>query len=313
MESKISTRKIVLLAIFVFLLAVCIIQGIVGSINPVKTIKTNDEPNAITITKDEQTIELLKKNNTWLVGKDEYIANKSDVEKMIKEIQEIKILDKVARSGNAENDEKYNLTESKQTVVKAFKNGKEIQSFLLGKTSSTGSQTYACIANSKDIVLLSGNVLSAFNKDEESLRGKTVYAIEESEITGASVTSGAKSWTLTKNSEKSGKNSGNSWSISGVPEFAVNAEEAQKWIRNVAFMNISGWISDDTALPAKKLTSFQLFTKSGKTVSVELYEKQEGENTKYIGTCSETSHKFELTKAQTDKFTKEPDSLKASD
>ena len=90
-----TTRKITLLAVFAFLLAVCIIQGITGAINPVKTIKTDAEPDAITISKDGKTVELTKNGFGWQVGSENYIANKSDVEKMIKEIQEVEILDKI--------------------------------------------------------------------------------------------------------------------------------------------------------------------------------------------------------------------------
>ena len=63
-----KTRKIALLAVFAFLLAVCIIQGITGAISPVKTIKTDVEPDAITITKDGKTIELTKNGFGWQVG-----------------------------------------------------------------------------------------------------------------------------------------------------------------------------------------------------------------------------------------------------
>lgn len=304
-----TTRKITLLAVFAFLLAVCIIQGITGAINPVKTLKTDAEPDAITISKDGKTVELSKNGFGWQVGPDNYIANKSDVEKMIKEIQEVKILDKIARLGNAENDEKYNLSESRATFVRAFKDGKEIQSLMLGKTSPTGSQTYGSVSGKKDIFLFSGNLISTFDKTEESLRSKTVYSIEENMITGANVEMDTQNWTLTKESEKSAKNS-DSWKISGTSDFEIDPGEAKKWIQNVAYMNISTWVDDATVLPKKKLVSFKLYTTS-ETVSVEIYEEKVGDDYVYYGTCSRTPHKFELTKAQTEKFTRNPETLKA--
>lgn len=304
-----TTRKITLLAVFAFLLAVCIIQGITGAINPVKTIKTDGEPDAILISKDGKTIELTKNGFGWQVGSDNYIANKSDVEKMIKEIQEVKILDKIARLGNAENDEKYNLSESRATFVRAFKNGKEIQSLMLGKTSPTGSQTYGSVSGKKDIFLFSGNLISTFDKTEESLRSKTVYSIEENMITGANVEMGAQNWTLSKETEKSAKDSA-AWKISGTSDFEIDPAEAKRWIQNVAYMNISTWVEDSTTLPKEKLVSFKLYTTS-ETVSVEIYEEKVGDDSVYYGTCSRTPHKFELTKAQTEKFTKNPETLKS--
>lgn len=304
-----TTRKITLLAVFAFLLAVCIFQGITGAISPVKTIKTDGEPDAITISKDGKTVEITKNGFGWQVGAENYIATKSDVEKMIKEIQEVKILDKIGRLGNAENDEKYNLSEPRALFVRAFKNGKEIQSLMLGKTSPTGSQTYGSVSGKKEILLLSGNLLSTFDKTEESLRSKTVYSIEENKITGASVESGARNWTLAKETAKNSKDA-DSWKISGTSDFEADSGEVKKWIQNIAFMNISSWIDDSTVLPQKKLSSFKLFTES-ETISVEIYEQKNGDETKYFGTCSRTPHKFELTKTQTEKFTKDPESLKA--
>lgn len=301
-----STRKISLLAVFTFLLLVCIFQAVKGSINPVKIIKTDADPDAFTITKDGTNIEVLKRNNIWYVGNDDYLANKSDVEKMTKEIKEIKILDKIGRLGNAENDEKYNLSEGKYVLVKAFKGGKEIQTMLLGKTSSTGAQTYAAVAGNKDICLLSGNVLSVFSKSEEELRGKTVYAVEENEITGACVKTGNSELTVTKTSKK---NEEDTYSLSGSDSFELDNSETKKWIQNVAFLNINSWIDDSTILPANKLTSFELYTKN-ETIKVDIYEEKNGDTTKYTGTCSRTKHKFELTKGQTEKFAKNLKDLK---
>lgn len=303
-----TTRKITLLAVFVFLLAVCIIQGIAGAINPVKIVKTSETPDTISITKDGNTFEITKNAYGWNVGKDNYIASKSDIERMVKEIQEVKILDKIARLGNAENDEKYSLSESKATVVRAYKGGKEIQTLMVGKTSATGSQTYGSVSGKKDILLLSGNLVSVFGKTEEELRTKTVYSIEENLINGASVTFGNEDWTLTKDVDKENKNQ-TVWKLSGSADFETDFNEAKRWIQNVAYMNIDSWISDDTVFPKQKFATFKLFT-SGETVLVEFYEKKDADKTKYIGICSRSPHKFELTKAQTEKFTKKAETLK---
>lgn len=303
-----TTRKITLLAVFAFLLIVCIVQGIMGTISPVKTIKTDVTPDAITITKDGKEVELIKKNNTWYVGQDNYLANKSDVESMIRSVQEIKVLDKIGKSGNEETDEKYSLTDSKATFVKIFKDGKEIQSMKLGKTSSTNSQTYGSVGRKKDIYLLSGNLVSTFGKSAESLRGKTVYTIEEKDINGVNVSAGNKDWSLTKTSKKGEAQ----WAyMGGEADVVLDNSAVNTWIRSIAFMNINTWVDDGVALPADKLASLQISADGGVTVNVDIYEKKEGADTKYYGTCSTTTHKFELTKSQTEKFTKNFDELKA--
>lgn len=305
-----TTRKISLLSVFSFLLVVCIIQTVMGHINPVKTIKTDVNPDAITITKDGSSIELIKKNNIWFVGKDNYLANKSDVENMIHSLQEIKVLDKIGKTGTEDIDEKYNLTDSKATFVRIYKDGKEAQSLKIGKTSSTNSQTYGSVGGKKDIYLISGNLLSTFGKTEDSLRGKTVFAVEEKDINSVNVSMGASEWSLTKTSKKGE----GEWTYMGSQaDVALDNSAVNSWIRNAAFMNITAWADDGMALPANKLVSFQLNTSTNGQIIVDLYEKKEGTETKYYGTANTTTHKFELTKAQTEKFTKTIDDFKVKE
>ena len=302
-----KTRKLVLLAVSAFLLCVCIAQGILGSISPVKTIKTDSEPDTIVISNSKDSITLTYKYNTWYVGNKDYIASKTEVDSMIKALKEIKVLDKIGKYGSAL-DERYNLTDEKATSVTASKGGKEIASLRLGKTSSTGSQTYACINGKTDIVLLSGNLTSTFGKEEASLRSKTVYTVEEENVAAAEITMGTRTWGL-ENTAKKGEKA--VWQITGnSPKVDLDQEAAQSWIRNVCFLNIISWIDDSTAMPANRLTSFSLKTTGGETILVDIYEKKAGDNTQYIGTCSKTPHKFDLTKYLTEKFTKQLAGLK---
>lgn len=295
-----TTRKIVLLAIFFALLAVCIVQGVLGSINPVKIIKTDATPDTITIsTATEQTV-LSLNNGSWFIGDDNYVATKTDVDSMIKAIKEIKVLDKVGRVGSAQ-DEKYNLTDEKARTVTAVKAGKEIAVIRIGKTTSTNAQTYACVNGKNDIYLLSGNLVSTFSKSAAELRSKTIYTVEENDFVSAQVTKGSRTWGIEKN-----PNDKNSWILTGAaPEMQLDQELARSWVQSICFMNINSWIDDGTPLPANKLTSFQMQIKSGATIVVDIYEQPAGDDTKYIGTCNLTPHKFDLTKYLTEKFAKD--------
>ncbi|MBQ1629670.1 MAG: DUF4340 domain-containing protein [Treponema sp.] len=302
-----KTRKIILLSICAFLLCVCIAQGITGSISPVKTIKTDADPDTITISNSNSSVTLTHKNNYWYVGNNNYIATAAEVDNMLKAVKEIKVLDKIGKFGSAL-DERYNLTDEKATTVIATKDGKEVALLRIGKTSSTGSQTYACINGKTDILLLSGNLTSIFGKDEASLRSKTIYTIEEENVAAAEITMGTRTWGL-ENSAKKGEKA--VWQITGnSPKVDLDQEAAQAWIRNVCFLNINSWIEDNTDLPANKLTSFSLKTTGGETILVDIYEKKTGNDSQYIGTCSRTPHKFDLTKYLTEKFTKQLDELK---
>lgn len=305
-----TNRKTALLSVFGALLVICVLQEITGAINPVKTIKTDLSPDEISITTGSETINLNLKNNSWYVGDDGYLASKSDVDAMIKAVQQIKVLDKVGKFGSAL-DDRYELSDEKSKTVRASKAGKELASIRIGKTSSTGSQTYALVNGKNDILLLSGNLSSTFAKSASELRSKTVYTVDEKNVQSATVTMGSKTWGL-ENTAKQGEKA--VWSLTGnVQNFNLDQNLAQAWIQNICFLNINSWISDSTPLPANKLTSFQLVTKSGDTILVDIYESGSGDNKQYIGTSSVTQHKFDLTKYLTEKFAKDCEDLKVKD
>ncbi len=303
-----TQRKIILIVVCALLACDCIIQGILANISPVKTIKTDLSPDTITIQSAAETTVLTAGANGWSINTDNYLATKSDVDAMLKALKEVKVLDKVGKIGNADYDARYNLTDEKAKTVTATKDGKQIAALRIGKASSTGSQTYATVNGAKDIVLVSGNLTSTFGKSAVELRAKTVYSIEENAVAAAQITMGAKTWGL-QNTAKAGDKA--VWALTGnVPAIELDQDAAQSWIRNVCFLNVNSWLDDSAALPPNKLTSFTLTTTSGETVFVDIYEKKAGDDTQYIGTCSRTPHKFDLTKYLTEKFTKDYEELK---
>lgn len=302
-----KTRKLVLLASCVILLAVCIIQGITGSISPVKTISTQESPDKIVIETGNEKIELAVDGTEWLVGHDNFKADKGSVQQMIKQLKEIKVLDKVGRLAGEEANARFNLEEGKALVVTATKAGKEIRVLRIGKTSTTGSQTYANIGGSKDVLLVSGNLISIFAKTEDGLKSKSVYTIEPSAVTEVTATAGNKVFGVSRINLEDGSSS---WSFAGAySNEKIDASKVDSWVNQLSSLSAEAWISDSEPVPSNKL--YSLIISSGQTkTTVDIYSKKDGDKEKYICESNRTTHRFEISEATKNKFVKTSDNLK---
>lgn len=301
MENKMKPRKIVLLSLIGFLLIVCIIQAILGARNPVKTLKTDEGFDLITIQKNGETIELALDGSDWYVGKDDFKVNANDMTNIQNNLKEIKVLDTIGRLSSEEFNERYDLNDEKAIVVKASKGGKEIRSIRVGKASSTGSQTYITVGSSKEINLVSGNLNSVFNKSEDSLKSKSVYTITGSNVTAVSVTTTSEAWGANRTTDENGSVA---WTFTGAASSSESdSSKVNSWIGQIASLNANSWVSASKTLPSKKEVSVEIDSTEGK-ITVDVYSEKEDDKTKYYGVSNKTSHKFELSESTAKRFIK---------
>ena len=302
-----KTRKIILLAACAVLLCVCVVQGITGLKNPVKTFTLNDSPDKITISGDGLDVLLTLKVNTWYVGTDNFSVNKADADRIVNAVKEVKVLNSIGRTGNELLEERYGLGESKAIKVSAFKNGKELRTITVGKTSSTGAQSYIVFGGNKEIFLASSNLRSAFDKSADDLRSKNVYSVTKSDITAISVTSGDGTWGIER---KIGEDNKIEWTANGIAAGTeIDTSKADSWLQQLSSLNVSSWLPNDTVFPSEKDVEVELTT-AGEKVSVTLYKQGSGDDVKYFCTGSKSSHKFELTKSAAEKYLKPAADLK---
>lgn len=298
-----KTRKIVLLSACAVLLIICIIQGIVASHNPVKTLAISESPDCIEIAGPSSTVTLTLDGATWFVGNDSFQADKSSVDLILRTIKEIKVLDTVGKLGSDDFNARYDLNDGKAYIITAKKGDSVIRTVRLGKTSSTGSQTYLCVDKSNDIYLVSGNLQSLFSKTEDELKSKTVYSISASSINAISCTAGAASFKIERDTD--GETAG--WKMSDGTE--VDAGKAGAWASQLATCTASAWEDDAKLLPKEKVSSVEIVMADG-TITVDVYKEGGTEDAVYIGVSNRTPHRFTLSETAAQKFQKSAADLK---
>ena len=131
-----KTRKIILIAADVLLLAVCIFQWISAAKDNVKTFTFKEEPDELIIEKADGNFTLTKQGDSWVIGDKKYPANEGTVDSMVSSVEEIRALDKMGKVNNEVISARYDLTETKSIKVTVNAAGKTVRKITIGKESS---------------------------------------------------------------------------------------------------------------------------------------------------------------------------------
>ena len=297
-----KTRKIILIAADVLLLAVCIFQWISAAKDDVKNFEFKEEPDELVIEKSDGSFTLTKQGETWVIGDKKYPANEGTVDSMVSSIESIRALDKMGKASNEVIAARYDLTETKSINVTANAAGKTLRKICIGKESSTGTQCYATIDGGDEVYLIADNLVSTFNKSIDDLRSKTVYQVNKDSITAVTSTDAeGNTWTVSC----AGGVEDLTWSVSGA-EGEVDSNAASDWFKNLATLVTTRWYGDNEN-PAGIKDNTVKITAGTKVVTVELYKiPAEGDDGKasFYGKCSESPYYFELPSYTVQKFQK---------
>ena len=225
-----KTRKIILIAADVLLLAVCIFQWISAAKDSVKNFEFKEEPDELVIEKSNGNFTLVKQGDDWLIGDKKYPANVGSVDSMVSSLKSIRALDKMGKASNEVIAARYDLTETKSINVTVNTGGKTLRKISIGKESSTGTQCYATVDGGDEIYLIAENLLNTFNKTVDDLRSKTVYQVDKDAISAVSNTDAE----------------GNTWTVSCSGTADTPSGGAPIWASSAATLSSSAAIRSST-------------------------------------------------------------------
>lgn len=303
-------RKIVLLAACAILLCIFIVQTVMKNGDKVRTFELSQKPDEIAFVTPEGNYTLVQSGDEWAIIEKNYAVTKSVVDSLIESASAVKALDKVGKLSNDTLSIRYELGAEKASVVTLKKDGKVLRTLTIGKTSSTGSQTYACFDDDKDVYLVAGNLRNDIVKSVNDLRSKTVYSFEKDDITSISVTTypvqnseetEEKSFTVSRIG--SGENA--MWTIS-EPNVQVNGETAADWFGSVATLTTTKWY-EANEVPANGVHAMTVKMSVGnKNITIEVYNTytEEGKNGTSYATTSLNPYTFLITGSNVNKFKK---------
>lgn len=287
-----KTRKIVLIVADVVLLAVCLVQFILSARDTTKYFTFKDEPDSLEIVTPQETISLYKEGEDWFIGEKKYPASMSMVDSYISAIKNIRALDKVGSIANGNNVERYELTDSKKTIVTAKLGDKVLRTIEIGKTAVSSSQCYMTVDGGKDIYLVSGGVNDTFDTSVAAARTTIVLNLNSDEITGVAITDAEdKTWSLSR----MGDGDDVVWNVSGG-EIELDEGKANVWLTSFASLSTRDWYAEDAVLEGTRAVSARI-TYNLKDIKLDFFalpKNNEKDLQQYYGTCSETPYRFKV-------------------
>lgn len=287
-----KTRKLVLIVADVVLLAVCLVQFILSARDTTKYFTFKDEPDSLEIVTPQETISLYKEGEDWFIGEKKYPASMSMVDSYISAIKNIRALDKVGSIANGNNVERYELTDSKKTIVTAKLGDKVLRTIEIGKTAVSSSQCYMTVDGGKDIYLVSGGVNDTFDTSVAAARTTIVLNLNSDEISGVSITDAEdKTWSLSR----MGNGDDVVWNVSGG-EIELDEGKANVWLTSFASLSTRDWYAEDAVLEGTRAVS-AIITYNLKDIKLEFFalpKNNEKDLQQYYGTCSETPYRFKV-------------------
>lgn len=287
-----KTRKLVLIVADVVLLAVCLVQFILSARDTTKYFTFKDEPDSLEIVTPQETISLYKEGEDWFIGEKKYPASMSMVDSYISAIKNIRALDKVGSIANGNNVERYELTDSKKTIVTAKLGDKVLRTIEIGKTAVSSSQCYMTVDGGKDIYLVSGGVNDTFDTSVAAARTTIVLNLNSDEISGVSITDAEdKTWSLSR----MGNGDDVVWNVSGG-EIELDEGKANVWLTSFASLSTRDWYAEDAVLEGTRAVSARI-TYNLKDIKLDFFalpKNNEKDLQQYYGTCSETPYRFKV-------------------
>ena len=287
-----KTRKLVLIVADVVLLAVCLVQFILSARDTTKYFTFKDEPDSLEIVTPQETISLYKEGEDWFIGEKKYPASMSMVDSYISAIKNIRALDKVGSIANGNNVERYELTDSKKTIVTAKLSDKVLRTIEIGKTAVSSSQCYMTVDGGKDIYLVSGGVNDTFDTSVAAARTTIVLNLNSDEITGVAITDAEdKTWSLSR----MGDGDDVVWNVSGG-EIELDEGKANVWLTSFASLSTRDWYAEDAVLEGTRAVSARI-TYNLKDIKLDFFalpKNNEKDLQQYYGTCSETPYRFKV-------------------
>ena len=297
-----KTRKIILIAADVLLLAVCIFQWISAAKDNVKTFAFKEEADELIIEKADGNYTLTKQGDTWVIGDKKYPANEGSIDSMVSSVEEIRALDRMGKITNEVISARYDLTETKSIKVTVNAVGKTVRKITIGKETSTGTQCYVTIDDGDEVYLVADNLYYTFNKTVDELRSKTVYQVNKEVISSVSTTDkDGNTWTVSC----SGSADDLSWSISGA-DVEVDAGAADAWFKSLAALTTTKWYDEGDRLAGERDNSLKIVA-GNKTVTLDLFRipaAGEAEKDSYYAKCNESPYYFEVPSYAVQKFQK---------
>lgn len=173
---NIPLRTVVYAALVVVLSVVFVLQEtITPERNTIPVPTLADTVDRLVVSGDSGPIELVRSNQDWLVGDQEYPADAAVVEGLLETLRGLSSAEVISGRGNHQD---YGLTEDQWRQIRVFDGDIEPVALQLGDRAAAGGGVYGRINRSREVVLLPGAILDAAPADPAAYRRTQMARLE---------------------------------------------------------------------------------------------------------------------------------------
>jgi len=253
-----------------------------------------------------KSVALTQKDNTWYITPGDYPADSDKASEMAKVLGQIYVTDLVSESKTYE---RYDLTDKKRILVKAFIGDTPKRSLSIGKTSPTYKHTFIALDGDDRVYQAQGNFRNTFEVEIDEIRDKNVLSFSTKDITRLTINTDGKETTLSLG-QKQGDEDEKApvWKDESGKEAVKSAVDAL--LNKICSLKCDKFI-DDKARDEMNGPVTTIIAGGIEEYSLFIYPKTDED---YTATSSQNDYVFTLGKytvesidKQIDKITKEPE------
>ena len=271
----------------------------------------------IEITKGKTSIVLNKKDDQWVIGSQQYPADKNKVNEMLDAGEKLTLTALVSESKDYI---RYDLTDEKKINVKAWQADTLKRNFDVGKAASSFRHTFVKLADDHRVFHARENFRNKFDQSVDNLREKTVLSVQVADIAQIHITKEEQSLTLNRTPVAEADKPQEADQAAASPSPTIKAEwqtadgiMADKPGLNRLLSSLTNLRCDKFIEDRKKedftAPLFHVQLKGAKDYNLSIFAKLKDDDPDFPAISSENDYPFLLSKAKAESIMQDPDKL----
>ena len=238
----------------------------------------------IDITSKDGDVSLVRKNDKWVMGKQEYPADPQSLKDITEALSTLKISALISQSKDVT---RYDLDEKDRISVKVTRKDSKTFSFNIGKTAPTMNHTYVMLEGDTNVYQANSSFRTYFAENQQGLRDKSVMTFSSKDIKSVSIAVSEKTEQFTRmQKEEKDKPPVTVWTTSDGS--STDAKNIQDLLGELAGLECESFLADDAAAElSEQAPVYSVSLNDGGGMTLKLYKKEGKEAFSAISSMSQ--------------------------
>ncbi len=265
----------------------------------------SEQISKIELKSSDSRLELIKKDDRWVVGTKEYPADDTKVADVLSLLQDLKITELVSQSASYV---RYGLSDDKKITVKAWAGSQLERELDVGKVADTYGHTFVKLPEDKSVYHAEGNLRPKLEVSQDDVRDKQVLIFDEDKMTEVLIQSGQQILTLNKKEMAEGSSDSTAEGAGTIDGEEAKTETKTVWetpggeaveggavgrlLSALSDLKCAGYLEDSLKAELKNPTHSVTLKGEGNECTISLFEKREEEDSEIPGLSSMNDSPF---------------------